>query len=190
MAGKPGRSGRRPKPPILKVLHGGKDRRPADMKAAEAKPTIAMTVPEPNKDLPPKAKEYWRRLAKELWPIGLLTNADLSAFEQLCLAYSDWQHSLEQKRKGYWVRDDSKPHMMNAATQRVEPAKMVNPYIKIEREDQKRLARMEIEFGLTPSSRSRVKPSTPTGMPVSGADDNNDPSRKWNGLISSPPRIA
>jgi P27 family predicted phage terminase small subunit len=201
MAGVPGRSGRKRKPTILHAIEGTKDRRPAEAKAAEPKPAISSNVPPAPKHLPPMAKEYWVNKAKELHAMGLLTDVDLTAFEQLCMAWHDWRYALDQKGMGYWVANFNKPKGVDPNTGETQYEAMVNPYIRIEAQEQKKLRSMEVEFGLTPSSRARVKP-VHLKLPGEGAQPNNpagtpDPKtgegKPFGGLLSVPrvlPRVG
>jgi len=134
--------GRKPKPSALKVLEGnrGKGRRPVN--AYEPKPKKAsLECPD---WLLPEAQEEWSRLAPALDAMGVLTEADIRAFEGYCQAYARWreaedfitQHgSIFQTKSGY--------------VQQV-------PQVSIAMQNLKIMQSFCAEFGLTPASRSRI----------------------------------
>ncbi len=94
--------GRKPKPTALKILEGNPGKRPLN----ENEPI----PPKGNIKCPtwllPEAKKEWKRLAPSLEAMGVLTMADLTAFEGYCQAYARWkeaeafitQHALSSKR--------------------------------------------------------------------------------------------
>lgn len=185
MAGVKGRSGRKPTPTVVKLreVAAGKRRQlgKEEINHNEPKPKVSKKIPSPPSYLPPVAKRYWKKKAKELYPIGLLTDADLTMFEQCALAYSDWKKAVIEKAKGYWVADPTKPTILKDGEEVAQP--MVNPYIRIEVIEQKKLARLEVEFGMSPSSRARAGVSLPSGG--AGENPNNKPNSKWVGMLPS-----
>ena len=90
------------------------------------------------------SKKEWRRLAKQMEQIGILTEVDMAAFAGYCQAYARWkeaeefitQHgSIVKTPSGYW--------------QQVPQVSIAQTYLKI-------MNRFAEQFGLTPSSRSRI----------------------------------
>ena len=159
--------GRKPKPTALKMLEGdrGKGRRP-----------INKNEPKPNKAslecpdwLLPEAQEEWNRLAPALDAMGVLTEADVKAFEGYCQAYARWreaedfitQHgSIFQTKSGY--------------VQQV-------PQVSIAMQNLKIMQSFCTEFGLTPASRSRINAAGETRK------DEDDPmaailAETWGGV--------
>lgn len=110
--------GPKPKPTALKVLDGTRADRINDLEPVYPVPA---GVPEPPEWLESYSKSLWRRLAPLLHGQGILTEADLPAFENLCDLYHRWRT----------YRDDLSAR--------------------------KEYNRLLTEFGLTPSSRSRIK---------------------------------
>ena len=78
--------GRKPKPTHLKVLEGNPGRRPIN--GAEPKP--AGDLPTCPAHLGPSAKAEWKRLARDLNRIGLLTMADRAALAVYCQSWGRW----------------------------------------------------------------------------------------------------
>ena len=79
--------GRKPKPTAIKRLEGNPGKRPLNI--YEPKPLKkAPTCPD---WLDEEAKREWRRLAKTMEAMGVLTEADRAAFATYCDAYSKWK---------------------------------------------------------------------------------------------------
>jgi len=112
--------------------------------------------PEPEKGIPecpPEvkgvAKECWEQVAPMLDNMGVLTVADNMALSLLCETYAHWRRSQDLLNKYgdvYPIRDD---HGNVKYLQQT-------PYVAIARNFGKALKDMLTEFGLTPSSRSRI----------------------------------
>ena len=132
--------GRKPTPTAIKELEGNPGKRPLNTK--EPKPV--KQAPSSPKWLDPEAEKEWRRLAKQMEQIGILTEVDMAAFAGYCQAYARWkeaeefitQHgSIVKTPSGYW--------------QQVPQVSIAQTYLKI-------MNRFAEQFGLTPSSRSRI----------------------------------
>lgn len=145
--------GRKPKPTALKVLQGNAGRRPIN--GDEPKPN---GIPEPPEHLDDIAMERWTELVPELKRLGVLTEMDRDALAGYCSKYSDWVRAdTIVKQSGIFVinkDDDGKP----------TGTPFVNPAYYIAAKALKQLTDMGVEFGLTPSSRSRInaKPEEPS----------------------------
>ena len=132
--------GRKPKPTGIKELEGNPGKRPLNKN--EPKPKAkAPTCP---KWLEDEAKNEWRRTAKQLEGLGILTEVDMTAFAGYCQAYARWKEAEEFITKhgaivktpsGYW--------------QQVPQVSIAQTYLRI-------MNRFCEQFGLTPSSRSRI----------------------------------
>ena len=148
-------AGRKPKPTALKVLEGdrGKGRRPLN----EHEPVPPRGGVKCPSWLLPEAKKEWKRLAASLEAMGVLTMADLTAFAGYCQAYARWKEAEEfitqhgtivKTPSGYW--------------QQVPQVSIAQTYLKI-------MNKFAEQFGLTPSSRSRIIASD--GGPADAADE-------------------
>ena len=90
--------GRKPKPTALKMLEGNPRGRP--LNTEEPKPE--KKAPRCPSWLEAEAKKEWKRLAKVLENMGLLTEMDMAAFAGYCQAYARWKEAeefLTQDRK-------------------------------------------------------------------------------------------
>lgn len=132
--------GRKPKPTVIKELEGNPGKR--KLNAQEPKPRVkAPTCP---KWLEDDAKREWRRLAKQMEQLGILTEIDMAAFAGYCQAYARWKAaeefiskhgSIVKTPSGYW--------------QQV-------PQVSIAQQYMKQMSKFCEQFGLTPASRSRI----------------------------------
>lgn len=132
--------GRKPKPTAVKVLEGNPGKRPLNM----YEPVLEKKAPECPSWLNDEAKAEWDRLADKMVNLGTLTEMDMAAFAGYCQSYARWKEAEEFIEKhgtivktpsGYW--------------QQV-------PQVSIAQTNLKVMLKFCSEFGLTPSSRSRM----------------------------------
>ena len=133
--------GRKPMPRELKLLHGNPGKHPLPPKAPKARP-VAPRMPA---WLCAEAKAEWKRIAKPLERLGLLTEADGAAFTALCQAYGRWVQAERALSKGKLTVDFKTGY----AQQRAEVG-IAKAYLSVVRA-------FCAEFGLTPSSRGRIQ---------------------------------
>jgi P27 family predicted phage terminase small subunit len=132
-----GRRGPLPIDPVIVKMRGNPSKRALRSEAAVVRlPSVAL---EPPADLSEVAAAEWRRLAPVLQAAGLLTPLDAPVFEIYCEAVATRQ-ALAQALAVAGAAD--RPSLTRAV---LEASQWVN-----------RLAR---EFGMTPASRSRVRPA-------------------------------
>ena len=132
--------GRRPKPTAVKELEGN----PGKRKLNENEPKPEKKAPSCPKWLLPEAKREWRRLAKALEAMGVLTESDRTAFAAYCQAYARWKEAEEGiTDRGLVIRTPS------GYPQQV-------PYVSIAQQYLKQMSQFEEKFGLDPASRSRI----------------------------------
>ena len=133
-------AGRKPKPTAIKVLEGN----PGKRKLNENEPKPVMKAPPCPQWLEPEAKKEWRRLAKALEAMGVLTEADMAAFAGYCQYYARWKEAEERiTDRGLVIRTPS------GYPQQV-------PYISIAQQYLKLMQQFAEQFGLTPAARSRI----------------------------------
>ena len=83
--------GRKPKPTAVKVLEGNPGKR--SLNTGEPKPE--KKAPRCPAWLEDEAKKEWRRMAKQLEHLGILTEIDMAAFAGYCQAYARWKEAEE-----------------------------------------------------------------------------------------------
>lgn len=133
-------AGRKPTPTNLKVLRGNPGKRPLN-KDEPKPPPIAPKCPS---HLDKEAKKEWRRIAPELEKLGLLTRIDMAALAAYCQAYGRWIEAESMIRK----------HGMLVKTPNGFP--VMSPFLTIVNKALDQMKSYLVEFGLSPSSRSRI----------------------------------
>lgn len=136
-----GLRGPRPQPTVLQVLEGVHK---SKINRAEPKPMQKKRVPPAPSYLPPLAKKEWKRIAPELHVLGLLTNLDKAALSGYCASYATWVHASKEIQK----------HGMLIKAQSGFPIQ--SPYVSIANKAMTEMRKWLTEFGMTPSSRSRI----------------------------------
>ena len=148
-------AGRKPKPSAIKILEGNPGKRPLN----EYEPKPLKKAPPCPKWLEPEAKKEWRRLAKTLEAMGVLTDADMAAFAGYCQAYARWKEAEERiTDRGLVIRTPS------GYPQQV-------PYISIAQQYLKLMQQFAEQFGLTPAARSRIIAGNGEGKAVDDLDE-------------------
>jgi P27 family predicted phage terminase small subunit len=134
-------SGPKPKPAALKKLTGRSHHK---QNPDEPKPERPSAVPPAPRWLGPVAKGLWRKMAKDLWELGVLTEIDLDALARYCVCWERWRKAERIiKEQGEIVKT---PNGYSAQ----------NPYLAIANKCLKQLDSLGAEFGCTPSTRTRV----------------------------------
>lgn len=134
--------GRKPKPTAIKKLEGNPGRRPLN----EQEPQPGPASPDvPRGKLTKEGQKLWRDLAPRLIEMGVLTDVDLPAFEMMCNHYGLARDALKLiNAMGLFVKDRDE-----------QPRK--NPALQLYRDNSQAFKAYLIEFGLTPSSRSKIE---------------------------------
>ena len=132
-------AGRRPLPTALKLIQGNPGKRPINRD--EPKPSGIPTCP---RFLKKEARTEWKRIAPRLANIGILTEIDRAALAGYCQAY------------GRWVEAEKKVLEKGEVVKSVNGNIMQNPYLIIANKSMDHMRKFLVEFGMTPSSRSRI----------------------------------
>ena len=140
--------GRKPKPTALHVLHGnpGKRALPPD----EPTPPVVTTMPAPPRRLGAWGRAQWRAQIPTLAASRVLTVSDLLMLEQLC--------ATAEELVGLGARLS---RAQRAPTS--DDALLLRLHAAIDRKAKVAVA-LEAEFGLSPSSRRRVKTEKAPGI--------------------------
>jgi P27 family predicted phage terminase small subunit len=144
--------GRKPKPTALKLLQGNPGKRP--LRDDEPRPEVCL--PDPPEHLSAVAKEHWGVIGAQLAEAGILTSIDRDALALYCEAYARWVHANEQLR------------LFGVLVKAPSGYPMQSPFLAIANKAFEQMRSMLTEFGMTPSSRTRVRVASP------GAEDPMD----------------
>lgn len=134
--------GPRPMPSALRLLRG-------DMPQNSDEPCPEVAIPTCPQHLDEAARTEWERISAELAALGVLTRIDRAALAGYCQAWSRWE------------RAERLVHDMGEVVKSPNGFPVANPYLAIANKALKQIKEFAVEFGLTPSSRTRVKAKPP-----------------------------
>ena len=134
--------GRKPKPRQLHLVDGTyrPDRHDTD-------------CAEPSGEAPPcppflrgTARKEWDRIVPQLERAGILDQVDQAALAVYCQARSDYSWAVYKLRREGRIVVNPKSGLARA-----------HPAIRVQRESAETIRKFAVEFGLTPSARSRIR---------------------------------
>lgn len=142
-------AGRKPKPTHLKLLAGNPGKRP--LNESEPQPEIVDETTQPPKWLSGEGRAVWDAEFPKLARNNMITDVDVNAFAKYCQAMGRYlvAESMVAKQGEVLLAPGS-----NFPIQ--------NPYLAVSNKAQEQMHKAETEFGMTPSSRSRVSTGTPS----------------------------
>lgn len=133
--------GRKPKPIALKRLAGNPGKRPL---REEPQPPMPDSTPYVPRHLNDEAKREWRRIIKVLMDLGLYTEVDRAALAMYCQAWGRWVEAERELVKQGAVLTSDKGNLYQ------------NPWLHVANKAWEQMRKVLAEFGLSPSSRSRL----------------------------------
>ena len=137
--------GRKPKPTRLKLIEGNPGKRRS--RTREASPRLL--IPTCPAHLSPSAKAEWKRLAREMHTLGIITNLDRSALAAYCQAYGRWVEA-EKKLK-------ETPLLIKLPSGYIQQS----PWLAISHRQLELMHKYMTDLGLSPVSRTRVDAKPP-----------------------------
>jgi P27 family predicted phage terminase small subunit len=138
--------GRKPKPTAAKILAGNPGKRAPNHDEPRLPPVPDVTAPA---HLDADARVKWDELVAELYPAGLLTTIDVDALAFYCILWGRWKKAERIVReKGEVIKT-------------VNGNIIQNPYLSIANRALAQMAKIGAEFGMTPSSRTRIATKPP-----------------------------
>jgi P27 family predicted phage terminase small subunit len=138
-----GKRGRPPKPTALKKLEGNPGKRALNDSEPVSIPLSPKT--KPPKWLDPIAKKEWKRILPELCRMGLATRCDTASLEAYCDAYSTMVRAAAVLNQEGFVFTTNTGYISQL------------PQVNIKNQAANLIRQFGSEFGLTPSSRCRLK---------------------------------
>ena len=133
----------KPTPTELKLIRGNPGRRP--LPKNEFKPEVKTKIPTAPKYLGQVGKKEWRRVAKHLIPVRLLTDMDLVSLAAYCEQFQIFVECAEKiKGSGLLIKSPNGYPIQS-------------PLVTTMQKAQAEMRKWIIEFGMTPSSRTNVK---------------------------------
>lgn len=133
--------GRKPTP---SALRGGR---------REHEPNPPVALPRCPDHLTPVARKEWRRLAKPLFDMGVLSTTDRGAFAAYCQSYARWVEAELKLRET--------PLLLKTPSGYVQQS----PWLSIANKQLELMGRYMTELGLTPAARTRIAAQDPASEP-------------------------
>ncbi len=171
-------TGRKPTPSNLKLFRGT-DRK--DREKKEPKPQLE--IPNVPPHLSDEAKVEWGRVSQDLYTLGLLSKIDRAALAAYCEAWSDWKMATEKVAvQGMVIKTGEKvverlDERGEIIVERTGGNFIENPYYSIKKRAAELMHKFLTEFGMTPSSRTRIDVGKAGGIP--GAKTPAAPAGRW-----------
>lgn len=146
-----GKRGPKPLPTAIRLARGTyrPDRSAFNEPIATGKPKPPAVL----KGNPDALKEF-RRLVKELSTLGILGSVDANALARYAVLWVRWRQAEEMLKK---TGDTLAIRDREGKVKTV----VASPHVAIARSLSEQLGRLEGEFGMTPSSRSRIEVQPP-----------------------------
>lgn len=141
--------GRKPTPTHLRLIKGLKVKT-TDVHEAKLPPEL----PEIPAHLSEEAKEEWNRIAQSLYACGLLTAIDRGVLAAYCQAYGRWVQA--ERAVAHARRTAGEAPAAGLIGTTTNGNVIVNPLVGIANKAMADMARYAVEFGMTPSARSRI----------------------------------
>jgi P27 family predicted phage terminase small subunit len=157
MAGVSGVSGRKAVPTALRKATGRLSwKEKTQGKAVAAKePKMRRARLDAPKWVSEKAREHWPRFAELVYSMGVLSQVDGGALEQLCEAYADFRNARAEMDKA--VRTYGSLFVEHENMKTGVTSIRTHPSVAMMSDADRRVHRWMTDFGLTPSSRTRVQ---------------------------------
>jgi len=143
--------GRKPKPTKLRMIEGNREHRPINRN--EPEPLIALELPPPPGFLAdPVARTEWIRIAATLYPVGLLSEADVTVLAAYCQSYARWRRAEDALAR--MAADDLLTDALLVLA--TDGSVKQNPLVRTANTAMDAMVRYAHEFGMTPAARSRI----------------------------------
>ena len=134
-------TGPKPIPTQLKIVRGNPGKRPLP----EDEPQIPASRPEAPSTLSEGARQHWDVVVERLADAKIMTNLDIPALEIYCEAYAKWADANQKiQEHGPLIKSP-------------QGFPMQSPYLQIANKAFDQMKAMLVEFGMTPSSRTKVR---------------------------------
>ena len=133
--------GRKPIPTAVKIANGNPGKRPLP----ENEPTPETGRPEAPEWLDPEARQEWDKITGELEAMGTLYKVDRAALVLYAVAMGRYERCTKLVSEH------------GEMTEAKNGTPIQNPYLAIANKAHEQASKLLVEFGLTPSSRTRVQ---------------------------------
>lgn len=145
---------RKPTPTALRVVQGNTQRRPLPKNEAK----VENVCPKAPRELTARAKRHWPKAARRLSDAKLLGETDIDALIAYCEAFGRWRESCDQiERDGMLLIPATSITTKPDGTKIVKQGTPIrHPAIAIMNKSFEQMTKLMVEFGMTPSSRTKA----------------------------------
>lgn len=144
--------GPKPGPTHLKLIRGNPGKRP--IKEDDVQPTTELPATPPHLSQP--AKVEFERMAKLLYENNLLTGFDVGSLAAYAQLYGRWADAEAELNKD---REHPEAHAKGLLILTSNGHLIQNPLVGVANKAAADMVRYCVEFGMTPSSRTRLRTS-------------------------------
>lgn len=144
--------GRKPLPPNVHLLRGNPSKLSAEQLNGAVRPEVE--IPQPPESLAGEALAEWHRIAAELCALGLVAAVDRAALVMYCEAWAQFEHA----------RQKIAALNGNLIVTHKNGFEGPTPWLRIRDQAAEQCRKLLVEFGMSPSSRSRVQASPQRGL--------------------------
>ncbi|RAH37420.1 phage terminase small subunit P27 family [Halomonas sp. SL1] len=146
-------SGRKPLPANVHAIRGNPSKLPAHELAGGqgSQPQIQAEIPPCPAFLSKDAKGEWKRIAKDLQTLGLISKLDRGELAVYCQAWSDWKRAREKITQ-----------LEDSGFVETTPSgyKQMSAWMQLANRAEERMRKAGSSFGLNPSARASLGPGT------------------------------
>ena len=157
-------TGRKPKPTHLKLITGNPGKRPLPKREAK----VAVALPEAPPTLNGEARAEWDRVSADLYKVGLLSKIDRAALAAYCQSWAIWAQATKALAE-MAKRDELTGGLMIKTT---NGNAIQNPLVGTANKAAADMVKFAVEFGMTPSARSRINAAEPS-------ENDDDPASRY-----------
>ena len=155
-------TGRKPLPTNIHKLQGNRSKLPKESLETSFLPETE--IPPCPMHLGAAAKKEWKRITPKLKDLGVISQIDMAALAAYCNAYGRWVDSEKILKS---MGSSGLIHETDTGYQQM------SVYLQISNRAVEQMFKFLTEFGMSPSSRTRIKPSKSAGEKI----DKNGPDR-------------
>jgi P27 family predicted phage terminase small subunit len=138
-------AGRKPKPTLLKFVTGNPGKRALN----KNEPQTQCEIPACPEQIQGIARQEWGRITQEMYSMGIIDLVSMAALVGYCEHYEQWANASANVRKFGTVVKSKSGYPVQS------------PYLGIMNRALSEMRKFMVEFGMTPSSRSRVTSNKP-----------------------------
>lgn len=152
-----GKRGPKPLPANVHMLRGNPSHKPlASLLDDVVRPDVA--IPRRSKNLRPEAEAEWKRITPHLQRLGLISEIDRAMLLAYCIAFGE----VEWANKRITELDEKDPTGESSRIwENAGGYKQISVLVQHRNRQLELLQKFAAEFGMSPSSRSRVTASDP-----------------------------